>query len=99
MARVYTKEEIITLLDTNDKAVVRALVRIYERQTAAEQSAEQTTDANGVGFNGPDSRILTYRAKYAIRTGSLSGNHLTDTRERIKKYWKQLLSVANSQSV
>lgn len=92
----YTKEQIINLIDTNDRAVVKALIRIYSNQTSVEQVAQQTKESNGIGFNSADARILTYRAQYAKRTGSLSGSHLIDTRRRIKKYWAQLLAYANS---
>ncbi len=90
----WTKEHIITLLDTSDRAVERALVRIYERQTADEQASLATLHSNGRGFNGSDSRILTDIAKRCIRYNGLKGKQYDLVRRRIRKYWAQLLEIA-----
>ena len=89
----WTKEKIIHLIDTNDKAVVRALIRIYERQTADEQSAHATTHHNGVGFGATDAQFLTDIAKKAQRY-TLSERQIAAVRKAIKKYWRQLMEVA-----
>jgi hypothetical protein len=42
----WTEQQIVTLLDTNDRAVERAIVAIYERQTADEKQTEHTRHDN-----------------------------------------------------
>ena len=94
---MWTKEQIVELLETNDKAVTRAVIAIYQRQTAAEQDTRSTRMANNVGFNSSDAAYLSYCAQYAMKRKTLlSGKHLEKSRGKIKKYWKQLLEIANS---
>jgi hypothetical protein len=93
---MWNKQSILDLLESNDVAVTRAVVAIYNRQTASEQNSEETLEANGIGFNGSDARFLSYCAKYAKdRKTNLSGEHLIKARHKIKKYWKQLVDIAN----
>lgn len=93
---VWTKEQIINLLDTSEKAVTRAVVAIYKRQTANEQQTKTTKERNNVGFNQVDANYLSYCAQYALKSGKcLSGKHLERARLKIKKYWAQLLEIAN----
>lgn len=95
----WDRDSIHTLLNNSDKAVTRAVIAIYNRQTAVEQSAEQTREQNGVGFNHADANYLTYCAKYCIeQRRQLSGRHLERARKAIKKYWKQLAEIANNQT-
>lgn len=93
---MWTKEQIIELLENNDKAVTRAVIAIYERQTADEQLTFSTRVNNDIGFNHADASYLSYCAKYAIdRRVLLSGKHLEKARKKIRKYWKQLVEIAN----
>lgn len=97
--KTYTKDEIINMLDTNDKAVTRAVIAIYNRQTPSEQVIKDTKESNNIGFNSADARLLSYYAEYAINNKCLlSGKHLNQARNKIKKYWKQLLNIANNPS-
>ena len=95
----WTKEQILHLLDTNDRAVDRALVRIYERQTATEKATHETRETNGRGFNHADAKTLTRYAKLALTYGSLTPRKREIVRERIKKYWAQLLEIAATSPV
>jgi len=54
--KTYTKSDIVELLMTNDRAVGRALVVLYGRQTSTEKEAQCTILNNGVGFTGADAR-------------------------------------------
>ena len=95
--KVWNKVDIITLLDTNDKAVTRAVIAIYQRQTADEQASQSTRVANNIGFNHCDAAYLSYCADFAIRQKTnLSGKHLEKSRKKIVKYWKQLIEIANN---
>jgi len=92
----WTKEKIVEMLNTNDKAVSRAVVAIYKRQTASERVSGTTQIQNNIGFNHADARYLTYCAEYVIKNNrQLSGKHLEKCRKRIAKYWKQLIDIAN----
>lgn len=93
---MWTKEKIVEMLDSNDKAVTRAVITIYRRQTLDEQASQTTRVSNNIGFNHSDAPYLSYCAKYAMdRKTCLSGKHLEKSRAKVKKYWKQLLDIAN----
>ena len=97
---MWTKEQIVEMLETNDMAVTRAVIAIYQRQTEDEQITRHTLKSNNVGFNSSDAPYLSYCAKYAIdRKVALSGKHLEKSRTRVRKYWKQLMDIANSKDV
>jgi hypothetical protein len=90
-----TKLEIQELLATNDRAVCRAVVAIYKRQTAAEKGAKHTLKANGVGFNSADARRLSHVAENLLKYDGLPNKAiLDDMRHRIMKYSGQLLEIA-----
>jgi len=69
----YTKQIVRHKLATDIRWVERALVRLFERQTEYEKSANQTTNKNFVGFQTCDARMYSSFAKYILR-----GNHLTE---------------------
>jgi len=100
-----TKEQIVHLLMNNDRAVARALVVLKNRQTADEQTAEQTKYLNGQGFTAADGRVGTSMAKFFERTGYLTPKQLAywrrtrkDGKPRITIYAGQLLEVANQKA-
>ncbi len=97
-ANGWTKEKIQHLIDTRDKAVIRALIQIYHRQTASEQNAQSTTDANGVGFCANDAQFLTDVAQKAQKY-HLTERQIAAVRPRIRRYWRQLLEIAASSPV
>ncbi len=88
------KATIQELLATSDRAVERALIRIYERQTADEQQAESTNHNNARGFTGVDAGFLTRVAKGCIRYGHLTERQMPYVRAKMMKYWAQLAEVA-----
>jgi hypothetical protein len=97
------KELIVKLLETNDKAVCRAIVVLYNRQTATEQSLQTTSEANGRGFTGFDGKIGASMAQFYLRNGYLSPKQIAVWRKRdkrgnmkIARYWKQLLEEAQA---
>lgn len=98
-----TKEQIVTLLLNNDKAVARALVAINERQTASEQTCEATINHNGVGFTPADARMGTSMANFYLKTGFLTPKQVAYWRKpnakgvaRICKYAGQLVQIAKA---
>ena len=92
----WTKDSIKQLLMDSDKAVMRGIVAIYNRQTDLEQSCETTHDINGVGFNGPDAPFLSSLAKQILGKGYLTERQLEIARKKMLKYSKQLTEIANA---
>lgn len=92
---MWTEARIVELLSTNNLAVERAMVAIYNLQTADERAMGQTNRLNGVGFSGAHARRGTYYAKWVLSGKRLSGKHLESARKMAISYRKQLLAVAN----
>lgn len=93
--RTWTKEEIKTLLIRRNDAVERGIVRIYQNQTADEQSEKRTKYLNNRGFNATDARYGTYLARYVLEGRPLTGKFLYDARKMCIKYSRQLCELAN----
>lgn len=90
----WTKEHIQYLLLSNNRAVGRALIQIYNRQTAYEQRSEEAQVHNGVGFTAFDAEFLTSVAKGYLQYGQLTERQMPIVRKKMLKYWKQLLDIA-----
>lgn len=84
------------LLTMNDRAVERAILAIYNRQTYDEQVSSDTKHSNGIGFSGADARLGTYYAKWILSGKNLSGNHLDNARMMSHKYVRQLCEIATA---
>lgn len=69
---------------------VWALLYIYSFQTAWEQSAQTTSDDNGVGFSGVDAEILSSFAEQWKKRESLSPKQLEILHKKMGKYAKQI---------
>ena len=95
--KIWKKEEIKTLLQTNDKAVLRGIVVIYSLQTEDEQMVGETIEHNGVGFNGVDASFMSSLAKFILDRGYLTAKQLEYGRRKIMKYAGQLAKVANGE--
>lgn len=91
----YTKQHIRNLLENNDKAVHKAIVVLYSRQTAAEQTSMSTREHNGVGFNATDAELLSSFAEQIKKGRSLSVKQMEWARKKIMKYSGQLANIAN----
>ncbi len=95
------KDNIVRLLATNDKAVLRALLVINANQTRDEQVQEHTKYRNGEGFRPCHARMGTNMADFAQRNGYLSPKQIAYWRVRDKTgnmriaiYWRQLVEAA-----
>jgi len=100
-----TRESITALLETNDRAIGRALLVLLSNQTADEVRMETTSHYNGKGFSGFDGKIGTNMAKFYQRNGYLSPKQIAFWRKqdkrgnmRIAKYWKQLIKAAEEKA-
>lgn len=96
MQTVHTKESIQSLLDRSDQAVTKALLAIYKLQTASEQAGHSTKEVNGVGFSQFDAPFLTDMVVALGRWGKLTPKQMAVTRNKIKRYHRQLVEIANS---
>ena len=92
--KIWTRADIQQLLARNDEAVKRAIVNLYQRQTASEQAHKETRVQNGVGFNARDAEFLTDIAQKLPRyNNNMTPKQLAVARKMLPKYWKQLLEV------
>lgn len=71
-----SKEFICEKLKTDTLWIKKALLLIYSKQTAAEKVREETSEDNGVGFTGYDSKFLSSIAiqlkrivEYSVNSG------------------------------
>lgn len=94
----WTREKVEHLLNTNDHAVGRALVRLLERQTFDEKLDEDTKHRNGRGFKPCHARIGQSMAEFYQRNGYLSVKQAAYWRKierhgssRIGQYARQLI--------
>ena len=85
------------------KQAVKALLKVYEFQTASEQQSESTREHNNVGFSAYHANILSKFAKqYQERKRDkwpenrlLSEKQIKIVTEIMPKYWRQIAEVSN----
>ncbi len=102
---MLTKEAIVKMLKEDDRAVVRALLVLNERQTTDEQLSEATRYLNGRGFRPCHARMGTSMATQFQNKGSLSIKQINYWRMtdrtgnmRLGIYWKQLAEAAEEKA-
>lgn len=99
-----TKEKITALLRSNDNAVARALVVLYNNQTFDEQRNQDVKYLNNKGFRPCHARIGTSMAEQYLRTGRLSPAQVRYWRVtgkegmRIAIYTRQLIEAAQKKA-
>lgn len=81
----WTKEKIVELLENNDKAVGRALLRLYQNQTVDEQIAKDVKHVNNKGFRPCHARIGVEMAEFFKARGFLTSKQAAYWRVRDKK--------------
>ena len=64
--RIWSRAEIDELLNSNDIAVMRGIVRLFELQTADEVSTARTKHENSVGFSAADAKAGTRMARWLL---------------------------------
>ena len=84
------KTHIQNQLATNPAWAVKALVKLYTYQTAAEQAVGHTEEDNGVGFSGVDSTILSSFAEQINKGRTLSVKQMAIVYKRMPRYWRQV---------
>ena len=86
-----------TKITTDPRWTERALIKIFEAQTASEQATAMTNHTNGVGFTGSDAPFLTSCAKHVMFRGHLSERQLPWVAKKIGKYARQLMNCESFQ--
>lgn len=94
----WTVDEVMALVESNDKVLYGALKHLYACQTDSEKEAGATRDHNGKGFNAYDAEFLTSICKQLLVKGSLSPKQKEVARKKLKKYRTQITALANSTS-
>jgi hypothetical protein len=83
-------------LATDPRWALRALIRIYQNQTADEQSKDATIERNGIGFSGPDAEILSSFSRQYLRRRSLSPRQMNLLQRKIPSYARQILQCSDA---
>lgn len=104
MEAIVTRDWLTAKVKENPELWIgRALVAIFNNQTAEERQINGTRFKNGVGFSANDGRIGTLSAKYFLKHGTLLEWQLKpwikldmNCQPRICKYTKQLNTIANA---
>lgn len=95
--KTWNVDEIKELLKTNDRFVLRSLIKLYSFQTNEEKHCKESTEANNKGFNKFDAKILTPIAQDVVKGNIITENQISYVRNKIMKYAKQLTKIANHQ--
>lgn len=94
--KAWDKESVKNLLKRDDRAVCRAILRIYSFQTDEEKYYETTKTENGMGFNRFDAEILSSYAEQLKKGRELTEKQMYVARPKIMKYTGQLLKYMKS---
>jgi hypothetical protein len=93
----YMKSVIAQKLLTEPAWVERAILALYERQTADEQAGGETRHDNAQGFTSADARRMSFVAEWLKKSNK---NHLTREKAltvygpKLHKYSGQLARIA-----
>jgi hypothetical protein len=90
--KIKVAEYIKNQLATNQAWAVKALVKVYTLQTLDEQATGQTSNLNGVGFSGIDSKILSSFAEQVNKGRTLSPKQMSILYKKMPRYHKQVAS-------
>ena len=94
MTQSQWRQELTALLISSDKALDRAIIRIWEQQTFTEQESGMAIIVDGVGFNKFDAPLMSKYARQLISTGTLTTYQRKKARSVMPKYWKQLMRIS-----
>lgn len=82
------------LLKTNDSALIKAIVLVYDLQTAEEKNTGKSIEENKIGFSKIDAYELGNIARRIKREEVLTESELAKSRNKMPKYWKQLMIIS-----
>lgn len=102
---MWTKDRIAHLLNTNDLAVERAIVALYDRQTQDEKRDSDTKHDNRRGFRANHAPTMSYFARIILKGWKAPGGKrrvwlnpvkLAKARHVALQYHRQLCEIANA---
>ena len=95
----WNEAKIRKLLNESNTAVERAIVAIFDRQTADEKATSDTRHTNRRGFSACHAKRGSYYGRWVKSGKRLTGDHLTKAREIALHYVSQLLDIATTKTV
>lgn len=87
-------EALRSQIATRDNQALKALVTVYNNQTASEQEEESTRVHNGIGFTPTDAEFMSSLAKQYLNKGWLSPKQMVFVKKYMPKYANQLINQA-----
>lgn len=90
------KDYLQELVRTNDRALIKSILVIYERQTDEEKYSGQTTEHNGQGFGKIDAGFFTQIVVQLKHGYPLTDRQMAVARNKMPKYWRQLMQVSKA---
>ena len=82
------------LVKTNDRALLRSILCVYNNQTNEEKSKGESIEDNFMGFSKIDAYEMGQIAKKIKSGQSLTKGELAKSRNKMQKYWKQLMVIS-----
>lgn len=79
------------LVTRNNKAAKRAILAVYKNQTDEERHKHISLETNKKGFDSLDASFMSGIAEDLINGKELDAKDFAIARNKIKKYWKQLM--------
>lgn len=95
----YTRSYIWLQIQESRAWTERAVLALYERQTADEKSAGSTVHHNAAGYNAFDAPFMTSLAEQLKQGRHLSNKQLAAARKVLRKYTGQLAKIAKANQV
>ena len=86
------------MVRTNDQALLRAIVLIYDNQTDEEKLKGESIEDNCIGFSKIDAAEMGAIARKIKAKKQLSKGELAKSRNKMQKYWKQLMIISKKQA-
>lgn len=101
---MWTPARIREKLLASDVMLERSIIKIYEKQTTAEQNAGVTVEHNGVGFTAFDAEFMTSLVRQIQTSNRREGGRLSPqqraiARNKMLKYSKQLARIVETTHV
>lgn len=95
----WWKDYIQGLIRTDDKALLRSIVVIGDMQEPVEKALAETVHLNDRGFGKVDAELMT-ECYFRLKRGeNLTPKQLAIARNKMPKYWRQLMLIAKSRPV
>lgn len=82
------------LIRTNEKALLKSIMIIYNNQTFEEKEAGTSIYENKIGFNRFDSKEMMRIARKIKQGTHLTESEIAHARIVMPKYWKQLMIIS-----